>query len=354
MAAILDGGKLRLSGYVGDYYFEDGFTSSDVVLALAQVDDDVELDVYVNSPGGIASEGAAIHALFAARSGVTNITIEGIAASAASLLAMAGATVTMSAGAVMMIHDPQNITFGDSAAHAKTIEELEAFATAYSRVYATKSGKTPVECREIMKAETWFSPDDAVAAGFADATTQTKAKAVAAFDYRLYEHAPTSLKALASKKNWHLPGVSAPAASAAQPTQPGDEDPMGDKERADQLAAENAKLKEDLEKANGATASAVKADRERRAAIMALPEAKGREALAEHLFNKGDSVDDAKATLAAAPKAEGKPAPSDDDAATLEARRLNGEGLNGNGGKPSAMGDRSVLASAVERTNKRR
>lgn len=130
---------------------------------------------------------------------------------------------------------------------------------------------------------------------------------------------------------------------------------MGDKERADQLAAENAKLKADLEKANEATASAVKADRERRAAIMALPEAKGREALAEHLFNKGESVDDAKATLAVSPKAtDEKPDPVNDDAATLEARRLNGEGLNGNGGRPSLKGDRSVLASAVERTNKRR
>lgn len=347
MSAILDGGKLRLSGYVGDYYFEDGFTSSDVVLALAQIDDDAELEVFLNSAGGIASEGAAIHALFAGRAGVTNVTIEGVAASAASLLAMAGDTVTMAAGAIMMIHDPQNVTFGDSAAHAKTILELEAFATAYARVYAAKSGKTADECREIMKAETWFSPEDAVAAGFADATVQTKAKAVAAFDYRIYEHAPTSLKTLAAKKNWHLPVASAPAASAAQPSQTGDETLMTDKERADQLAAENAQLKADLAKTTASATDAVKADRDRRVAIIALPEAKGREALAEHLFAKGDSVDDAKATLSASPKAAEEPVV--DDAVTLEARRLNGEGLNG---KPATTSLKPPATSMVDNMRK--
>jgi len=291
MAATLDGGKLRLSGYVGDYYYDDGFTSNDVVIALAQVDDEADLDVFVNSPGGIATEGAAIHALLSARPGVTNIIVEGIAASAASLIAMAGATVTMSAGAVMMIHDPSGMTWGTSDDHAKTIEGLEALATAYARVYAGKSGKSADECREIMKAERWFTPDQAVAEGFADATIETKAKAVAAFDYRIFAHAPQRLKTMASNKNWSLPEADTPAVPAAQPTSTGD-DPMGDKERADQLAAENDKLKTEV---TTAAADATKTTAAAAADIVDLCAAAGVPTMASSLIREGLSLDEAKA-----------------------------------------------------------
>ncbi len=296
MAAILEDGKLRLSGYVGDYYFEDGFTSGDVVMALSEVEEGADLDVYLNSAGGIATEGAAIHALLSARTGVTNIIVEGIAASAASLIAMAGDTVTMSAGAVMMIHDPSSVTWGTSEDHAKTIEGLEALATAYARVYAAKSGKTPEECREIMKAERWFTPDQAVAEGFADDTTEAKTKPVAAFDYRIFAHAPQRLKALAVKKNWSLPEASAPADTAAQPTQTGDI-PMGDKERAEELAAENTTLKAQV---TASAADAAKTAAATAADIVDLCNSAGVPAMAAALIREGATMDEAKAKTSAA------------------------------------------------------
>ncbi|MBB2841456.1 UNVERIFIED_ORG: ATP-dependent protease ClpP protease subunit [Rhizobium etli] len=351
MAAILEDGKLRLSGYVGDYYFEDGFTSSDVVMALAQIDDDAELGVHINSGGGVASEGAAIHALLAARSGTTNVVVEGIAASAASLIAMAGETVTMSAGAVMMIHDPSGFTFGNSADHSKTIEALEALATAYARVYAMKSGKSADECRAIMKEERWLTPAEAVAEGFADATTEDAAEPVAAFDYRIFAHAPKKLADLAKRKNWSM--STKPAAPAAI-TRPAEEPSMTDKERAEQLAAENAKLKTDLATATASVDAAVKADRDRRSAIMALEEAKGREALAEHLFTTGSTVDQAKATLAISPKAL---ADEGQDEKEFQPRRMNAQGLNKDplNTKPGdKAAGRAVLSASVDRLNKRR
>jgi ATP-dependent protease ClpP protease subunit len=349
MAAILDGGKLTLSGDVGDMWFDDHFTHGDVVLALAQIEDDAPLTVYLNSGGGVAYEGAAIHALLTRRAGVTDIVVDGVAASAASLIAMAGDTVTMSAGSVMMIHDPAMITVGNVDDHGKTIEMLDALATSYARVYAAKSGKTAEECRAIMKAERWYSPEEAVADGFADQTSDDKAKPVAAFDYRAYAHAPQRLTALAAKKNWRLSDAKAAAKSAAQPRQT-EEPSMTDKERADQLAAELATIKASM---STAALDAVKADRDRRASIMALPEAEGREPLAEHLYATGKSIDEAKATLAVSAKATASLEP--DPAKEHESRRLNGEGLNVNGGKgPTAKGDKSILAAAVARTNKRR
>jgi len=98
---------------------------------------------------------------------------------------------------------------------------------------------------------------------------------------------------------------------------------MNDKERADSLAIENAGLKAQIEKLTASADSAVKEDRERRAAIMALDVAKGREALAEHLFATGATVDAAKATLSVAPNAA--------DTSQQEyqpPRRMNAQGLN--------------------------
>ena len=69
MACILDGSKLTLSGTVGDDWWGDAFSYSDVLLALAEVDEDADLTVHINSGGGIATEGAAIHSLLANRPG---------------------------------------------------------------------------------------------------------------------------------------------------------------------------------------------------------------------------------------------------------------------------------------------
>lgn len=327
MACILDGSKLTLSGSVGDDWFGDAFTYSDVVLALAAVEDDAALTVHVNSGGGIATEGAAIHALLAGRTGRTDIVIEGIAASAASLIAMAGETVSMAEGALMMIHDPSGMTWGTSADHAKQIEALEALGTAYARVYAAKSGKTADECREIMKAERWMTPDQAVEEGFADALIQHPAAPVAMFDYQKYAHAPKSLRAQA--KNWLK--ANQPAAQSAANGQK--ETEMTDTTKADPKPAEQI----DVAKAQ---ADAVKADRERRAAIMALDEAKGRETLAEHLYASTEmTVDAVKAVLAAAPAPQ---------AEAPEAANLATAGLGGQPEKKTQMRV-DIVATARQR-----
>lgn len=356
MAAILEDGVLRLTGYVGDYYYDDGFTSGDVVTALAQVALASDLTVHINSPGGIATEGAAIHAILSARRGRTDIVVEGIAASAASLIAMAGETVTMSAGAVMMIHDPGGYTFGTAAEHLRQIEALETLATAYARVYADKSGKTVDECRAIMVAETWFSPEKAVEAGFADATTERRAEPVAAFDYRVFAHAPQRLTAMSGRNDWRLPDADTRAPTSVAPSSR-KEPSMTDKERADQLAAENATLRAQMaattEAGNAAELEALRAEKRERAnrdAIMALPEAKDRQEQATALADAGVTAEKAKVILAAAPAA-----PSvDSNANPDQQRRMNAEGLTGTGGQPPKKGDRAVLSAVVDARNKRR
>ena len=359
MAVIVQDGRLTLTGYVGESSIVidgstwfDGFTHGEVLTALGEFEDDEDIVVHINSGGGYATEGAAIRSALSERSGRTDVFIEGIAASAASLIAMASETVTMANDAVMMIHDPSGLTLGTAEDHEATIRGLNSLAGAYARSYARKSGKPASECREIMKAETWFDAGEAVEAGFAD-EIEGEAEPVAAFPYQTYAHAPQRLVALAKENGWRAPVVRT-AASTAKPAAPSaakpapKEESMSDKPKADDKTA-------DLEAARKeAATAAVKADRERRQAILALDEAKGREALAEHLYASTEmSVEDIKTALAAAPKAEAPKAdaPKTDPAAEYEQNRINGAGL---GGDPKPGKSTAALSAAVDRTNKRR
>ncbi len=187
--------ELQLFGAVGE-----DFTASSVAAALR---DGGPVHVTINSGGGYAAEGAAIYSLLVAHPEPVDVAIIGIAASAASLVAMAGRRIVMRSGAVMMIHDPLNITIGNSADHARTIEQLEAYARAYARIYAARTGKTPIAMREMMKAESWFDGPEAVAAGFATATDDRRAEPFASFDYGKYRHGDRAVAgANPSRASW--------------------------------------------------------------------------------------------------------------------------------------------------------
>lgn len=220
MAVFLNDNEIVLSGTVGDMFMEDGFTASDVITALAAVGRDREVTIRLNSGGGIATEGAAIHSALAQHRGGVNIIVEGVAASAASLIAMAGDTIQMRPGSVMMIHDPAGFTMGDAAAHAKTIDALNALGDAYAGVYADKTGKSVEDMRELMRAETWMTAAQAVEAGFADAIAASNDNdededdlEPAAFAYAMYAKAPSKLVALANARGWKARAMmAAPAA----------------------------------------------------------------------------------------------------------------------------------------------
>jgi ATP-dependent Clp protease protease subunit len=121
MAVILNDNEVVLSGVVGgDSFWDDGFSSADVIGALAQIGNEHGRHRADELGWWHRDRRAAIHAALARHKGAVTIVVEGIAASAASLLAMAGDTITMTPGSIMMIHDPAFFTMGDVAAHEKT------------------------------------------------------------------------------------------------------------------------------------------------------------------------------------------------------------------------------------------
>lgn len=203
-AEMIADGQIVLHGEVGGgFWGSDGFDARGVIAALAQLGPG-PVTVRLNSGGGDPMEGAAIHAALKAHPGEVTVRIEGVAASAASLLAMAGARIVMAEGALMMIHDPSTLTWGNAEEHRKSAAFLEKTADVYATVYAARAGIGVDEARALMRAETWFGGSEAVAAGFATEHEESGAPAAmaAAFDYRIYARAPAMLCALSDSRGW--------------------------------------------------------------------------------------------------------------------------------------------------------
>jgi ATP-dependent protease ClpP protease subunit len=171
---LIVGGELILSGdvllddWVGWMWEEDVFFAPGMVRQALATLGEGRVTVRLNSPGGHADAGEQIRAILAGHPGGCRIVVEGVAASAASLIFMAGAERLMSAGSHLMIHDPSGAIWGNEAEARRKADQLGLTANTYAAVYAAASGKSAVECREIMKAETWFGPEAAIENGFAD------------------------------------------------------------------------------------------------------------------------------------------------------------------------------------------
>jgi ATP-dependent protease ClpP protease subunit len=144
-----------------------GATAEDFVTDVASLDVD-QLVIHLNSPGGDAAEGVAIANVLRAHKAHVIVRVDGMAASAASVIAMAGDEVVMGIGATLMIHDAWGICVGNAADMDITLRGLDSMSNALASTYASKAGGTVEEWRAVMKAETWYSAEEAVAAGLAD------------------------------------------------------------------------------------------------------------------------------------------------------------------------------------------
>ncbi len=195
MHRLIVNGQLMLFGTVGDVFLFSGdyFTAGEVIEALAQMSGDIT--VRLNSIGGFVHEGTPIYHALRNYPGKVTLIVEGIAASAASLIAMAGDKIIVRKGAEMMIHDPARDTGsrGTAAEHQKTAAELEASATEFAAIYAARSGQTPEKVREMMVAETYLTADEAVEFGFADEVDDGTGQPAVMIDYALNDNAPSFL-----------------------------------------------------------------------------------------------------------------------------------------------------------------
>ncbi|WP_366654443.1 head maturation protease, ClpP-related [Fodinicurvata sp. EGI_FJ10296] len=134
--------------------------------ALGEVD---AITLRVTSPGGAVFDAIAIHNILRRHPATVTARIEGVAASAASLIVMAADRIEMPGNALMMIHDPAGSVAGGPEQMRQMAEGLSRIRDGVVAVYAERSGQTPESVRSLMAAETWMTAEEAVAAGFADA-----------------------------------------------------------------------------------------------------------------------------------------------------------------------------------------
>lgn len=122
----------------------------------------------INSPGGSVFEGVAIANALRAHPATVTVQVDGIAASIASVIAMAGDRVEMAPNSMLMIHEASGACMGPASEMTKMAEVLDLISQNISNAYAARSGTDAATWRDAMRAETWYLPDDAVAAGLAD------------------------------------------------------------------------------------------------------------------------------------------------------------------------------------------
>ena len=169
-----------------------------------------EVDVEINSPGGDVFAGLAIYNGLRASGKKINVKVLGLAASAASLVAMAGDTIEMPENAFMMIHNPWGFAMGGADEMRNTADVLDKIGTGLVSTYAKRTGKTDQEITALLDAETWMTAQEAFDAGFATSVTPALAVKASYSEDRLPENVRLAFKAQAQTT-----GESAPAEAPA-------------------------------------------------------------------------------------------------------------------------------------------
>lgn len=180
------GSKPELYIYDEIGYF--GHTAKGLADDLAAIDAD-ELTVHLNSPGGDIFDGLAIYqALKDHRASVT-VRVDGLAASIASVIAMAADRLVMAPKSTFMIHDGWSMTAGNAADMRKLADLLDKQSDIIASVYSDRAGQTTDFWRDRMKDETWYNAQEALDAGLIDEIEGQEKKVDEAFDLSVFAHA---------------------------------------------------------------------------------------------------------------------------------------------------------------------
>ena len=162
-----DARVLRLEGTIAEEsWFEDDVTPAAFKSELFS--DTGPVTIWINSPGGDCVAAAQIYNMLMDYPGDVTVKVDGIAASAASVIAMAGTRVLMSPVAVMMIHNPLTFALGDSEEMRKAIQLLDEVKESIINAYEIKTGLSRTRLSHLMDAETWMNANKALELGFCD------------------------------------------------------------------------------------------------------------------------------------------------------------------------------------------
>ena len=189
MNSISGSGELLLYGEIGNW--SDGLDPETVVRQLEQASGNI-IKVRIHSGGGSVVDGLAIYNLLKHSKKSVHVYIDGLAASIASVIAMAGNKVFMPENAWLMIHSPWNSATGNAAAFRQIADSLDAFESNLITIYREKTGMAASKLKTMLEAETWINASEAKKLGFIDEII-TSVKAAASIDLTALKNAPKQL-----------------------------------------------------------------------------------------------------------------------------------------------------------------
>jgi len=152
---------------VSEKWFDEETSATSFRDALKELGDVSTINLSINSGGGSVFDGIAIYNMLKSHKATVNVYVEGLAASIASVIAMAGDTITMRSGSMMMVHMPWTLSQGNAEEMRKTADTLEKTGDSIVDIYSERTGISSDDIRNIMNDETWLSAEEAVDQGWA-------------------------------------------------------------------------------------------------------------------------------------------------------------------------------------------
>ena len=158
---------ITISDVIGEDGMGGGVSLRRIAAALSRIGPNA-VTVQINSPGGDMFEGIAIYNLLRAHPAAVTVEVLGLAASAASIIAMAGDEIHMRPGSFLMLHNAWGVVIGNRHDMAEAATLFETFDAALTEIYAARSGRSSEEIAALLDAETFLGTEEAIAAGMAD------------------------------------------------------------------------------------------------------------------------------------------------------------------------------------------
>lgn len=180
---------IRLYDVIDSWGGPWGVSAKEFADALDELGDVGEIDLHLNSPGGEAMEGIAILNVLRSHPARVVVTVDGLAASAASFIAVGADETIMARNSQMMIHDAWGLCVGNAKDMADLAANLDKLSNNIAGIYADKAGGTVGQWRDAMIAETWYNADEVVEAGLADSViAKDDEPAQNRFDLTMFAH----------------------------------------------------------------------------------------------------------------------------------------------------------------------
>ncbi len=194
VARSADRAEIYLYGTVGADWFGDGVTAKQFAADLKGLGSVKNIDLRINSDGGSVFEGKTIYSLLVDHPAKVVTKVDGLAASIASLIAMAGDEIHIAEGGFLMIHNAWTFTAGNAKDLRSTADLLDTVSASILDVYAARTRGDRNAIAKMMDAETWMTSTEAIKNGFADKVTENLKVAASISNADRFKHIPAALR----------------------------------------------------------------------------------------------------------------------------------------------------------------